>query len=856
MSFRTYTRLASPIAAASALAVLGALATIGPRDAAAGEPFPTRAERLPAPGKSAASEDTLDALVLNPANLANMPSREARYTYVRCEDTRKVACGHAVQVGAPLPFFDLATGLRLDFVQPPGGPNGAGFPYDGVDYVWLTWGLAHRTSERTQIGVTAQTSYSTNLYTDRLFGLSAGFSYRPMTRLGFSLVGHDLNGPSVQRLPPFGRPVLARSWTGGLSFRPLQTRALDVGAELRYFEVLDAWRPRLTLGVDVPGVGRARGDLEVQNLGNDATRGVVATAGVEIAFGGFSAGGGAMFGNGLGSPQSVGAYANLGITGYTSPGVPRSERAVSFRVESTPGPRTHAAQLRRLWRLAEDREIAAVTMILRAEPAGSYAHAEELADAFRVLKAHGKKVICHWEEAGPKALYACASADKIVINPAGGLRYSGMKSTHIYLAGLLKKIGVRAEFVRIGAHKSAPEQFMNEHASPVAKRDQEDLLAQIDAVFTENLVRYRKLPAAHIKAVTATGPFTATEARDARFVDGFAFDDEIERATQDVVGRKVSLEKYEDETRAPSTFGSRGRVAILYVDGDMIDGRSKKIPILDQRLVGSYTIAEAAKKLKDDSDVKAVVLRIETGGGSSMAADVMWRELKTLGEKKPLIVSMGSVAASGGYYIASASKTIYACPLTITGSIGIFYGKADTSELLGKLGVNVEVRKTTPRADAESLFRGFTEDERRELEKKIAQFYGIFLDRVSSGRGMSKDAVDLVGQGRVWTGQQAMERGLVDKMGGLRHALEAARAAANLPDDAPIVEAPTRETTLLEKALELAGLQASSPLAASFPPQLRDAARAVAPVAVFAEGQPLAMMEWIPLEATSGTDEE
>jgi protease-4 len=277
-----------------------------------------------------------------------------------------------------------------------------------------------------------------------------------------------------------------------------------------------------------------------------------------------------------------------------SPGVPRSETAVSIRLESTPGTRNHVRLLRRLWKIAEDREIVAVTMVMRAEPAVSYAHAEELADAFRVLKAHGKKVICSFEDAGPKALYACASANRIVVNPAGGVRYSGLKTTHMYLAGLLGKIGVKAEFVRIGAHKGAPEQFTNEHASETAKADQEDLLRQHEAVFARNMALYRNIPEDKFREISAKGPFVASEARDAKLVDGYAFDDELERVTRDVVGRKVGYKKYSQETMAPKTFGTRSHIAILYVDGDIVDGRSSTIPLLGMKLVGSYTIADTA----------------------------------------------------------------------------------------------------------------------------------------------------------------------------------------------------------------------------------------------------------------------
>jgi protease-4 len=234
----------------------------------------------------------------------------------------------------------------------------------------------------------------------------------------------------------------------------------------------------------------------------------------------------------------------------------------------------------------------------------------------------------------------------------------------------------------------------------------------------------------------------------------------------------------------------------------------------------------------------------------------MWRELKKLQEKKPVIVSMGSVAASGGYYVAAPAKMIFALPLTITGSIGIFYGKADIHELLDKLGINVEVRKTTGRADAESFFRGFTDDERTELNRKVRQFYDVFLDRVAQGRHMTKEEVDAVGQGRVWAGQQALEKKLVDRMGGLRHALEAARDLAHLPADAPIEERPIVSPSLLEYALELAGLKAGMGIDVDhLPVSVREILRGLAPMMVYGDGQALARMEWVPVEESLGSDD-
>jgi len=844
----------SGLTALSTVITVAAFASVTTR-AHADEPFPGRAERLLSPGRSVVAEDSAEAMVLNPANLANLSGRELRWTGVRCPDTRRVACGHALDLVSPV-IWDISTGLRVDYITSPGGSQGARFPFKGADYTWLTWGVGYKYSERLQFGASIQWSYSENPYTSGLFGITAGISYRPSTRFGFAAVANDFNGPSTQKLPPNGNPVLDQQYALGMAFRPWGTRAAELDIEGKYYQGLDQLRPRAVLGIDVPGVGRIRGDVEVNEIGNDARRGVLATAGAEIYFSSFSAGGGALFGSALGRESSVGEYATGSWSQHMNPGVPRSERAVSIRIEVTPGTRSHVHLLERLWKIAEDSEIAGVTLVIKSEPAASYAHAEELADAFRVLKAHGKKVICSFEDAGPKALFACASASRVVINPAGGLRYSGIKTTHLYLAGLLNKIGVKAEFVRIGAHKAAPEQFMNEHASETAKADQEDLLRQHEAVFARNMALYRGIPEDKFREISSRGPFVASEAKDAHFVDSYAFDDELERVTRDVIGRKVNYVKDSHEVRPPKAFGVRPRVGLLYIDGDIVDGRSQTIPLLGTKLVGSYTIVDSVKALADDDGIKAVVLRIESPGGSSMASDVMWRELKKLGEKKPLIVSMGSIAASGGYYVAAPAKIIFALPLTITGSIGIFYGKADVSELLSKLGVNVEVRKTTPRADAESFYRGFTDDERVELRHKVGQFYDVFLDRVSQGRHLSKEEVDAVGQGRVWAGQQALEHKLVDRMGGLRHALAAARDAGHLPADAPIEEHPAVEKSLLEVALGVVGLKAGATMnVGSLPVPVKEMLRGVAPLALYGEGKALARMEWVPLEDTIGDDD-
>ena len=836
-------------------------ATVALVRSAQAEPLPTSADHVVSPGRSMVADDTAEAIVLNPANLAYLPAPELRWTWVHCpNDAVMVGCGHALEAAAPLPF-GLATALRVDLVQPPWsasetGPTGIEYPYRGYDYVWLTWGLAARLAEGWSLGFSIDHTYSQNPYVGGLTGLTGALSWRVNSHFALSGVARDFNRPSSS-IQPNGLPVLDGKFAIGLAFRPTGRRNVELGVELQYWEAdggADQVTDRATLGVDIPYVGRAFGAVDIAHLPSDERRGVVGTAGLELHWGGLSAGGGALFGDGLGGSGTVAEYATASLSAYTQPGLPALPHAAWIRLEETPGTRGHVALLRKLWRLADDRSVDAVTLILRAEPASSFAHAEELADALRLLRARHKKVLCSLENEGARALYVCANADRIVVSPAGGVHYGGLRAEYMYLKGLLDKIGVKAEIVRIGPHKSAGEQFTNEHAGPVAAADHEDMLRQVEAVFVRNLSLYRHLSEDRIRAETLHGPFVADEAKAAGFVDGVAFDDELEHATRELVGHDVAYVKDTDETKAPSTFGPRSKLAVLYLDGDMIDGRSRHVPLVDMKLVGSYTMAESIKKLREDSTVRAVVLRIESPGGSSLSADVMWRELTLLAKAKPLIVSMGSVAASGGYYVASASKDIYALPLTVTGSIGVFYGKADVSGLLGKIGVTVDTYKTTPRADAESLFRGYTPDERKELEHKIEQFYDTFLDRVSQGRGLTKEQIDAVGRGRVWTGQQALERHLVDHLGGLREALAAARAAAFLPDDVPIVELPPQGGSLVETALRLAGAggpeERAAEAMATLPPALRGIAHALGPMLVYGADEPLARLEWV--EAVEG----
>jgi protease-4 len=298
--------------------------------------------------------------------------------------------------------------------------------------------------------------------------------------------------------------------------------------------------------------------------------------------------------------------------------------------------------------------------------------------------------------------------------------------------------------------------------------------------------------------------------------------------------------------RATRYFGPQRSLAVVYVDrGELVVGRSHTYPFVDMEVVGSLTLVETLEQVRNDPSIAGVVLRVESPGGSSLAADAIWRAVELTNQVKPVVVSMGGMAASGGYYVAMPSRRIFANQSTITGSIGVYYGKADASELLKRIGVDIEVYKTAPHADADAFYRPFTAAERELYRDKLQQFYQLFLERVANGRQLKVAEVGAVAAGRVWTGAEAQARHLVDEVGGLRQAIEYARSLAGLPSYAPLVELPERQTSLVGRLLGIEGIREQQ--VAGLPFQLRELARALAPFTIHSGSEPLMRLELIPL---------
>lgn len=801
------------------------------------EPVPERAsEGIWLPYQGIASTDNASSIVVNPANLALGSGPEARFSWLHTADASPLATrGYAADFG--LPFWILGTGLRIDWVVPPAAaPPPFSFVGTAQQHSWVRWALSANVRDAVSVGTTLAWSSSSNLQLDGFFSATTAVTARPTRFLSAAVVARDWNIPESSG-GSFIRPQIDVA----AALRPIGgRRLLELGAEASYHEGVDRWVPGANLAVALPYVGRFRAGARMLDVERAQ---VLVSAGVDVNFDTVQVSGGAVFGSRLGV-EGTGFYAGAALRRFSdNPEVPSRAQVVRIRLESTPSVRQHARFMQRLWKMSRDPEVDGVLLVLRAKPTPSMAHAEEMVDAIELLRKNGKKVLCHLEDAGGRELYACSAADRISMNPAGGLRFAGLSTRYLYLGGLLDKLGVRADFVRIGTHKLAPEQ-LTLGSTEVAKKDHKELLSQYEQLYLGQVARGRKLSLDQASTAIAKGPLIAPEARDSQLVDQLVYEDEINAYTEEIFGRPVRIRDFKPRSRSAEYWRAPPRVAVVYLHGDMVDGTSRSIPLVGVRLAGSYTVAAALKQAREDRNVKAVVFRIETGGGSSLAADVILREAMLTAKTKPLIVSMGSKAASGGYYAAVAGHEVFANRATLTGSIGIFYGKVDVVGLLEKLGVRTETHRSAPRADAESFFRPFTDDERQALGRKVKQFYDLFIGRVADGRKMTPAEVHAVAQGKVWTGQQALDKHLIDKIGGLRQALARARELGHLPADAPVVHLPKEQPTLFEKALKLAGVPSLKSSGALWvPPPIDAISRALIPFMIYRPQQPLARIE-------------
>lgn len=427
-----------------------------------------------------------------------------------------------------------------------------------------------------------------------------------------------------------------------------------------------------------------------------------------------------------------------------------------------------------------------------------WARARELRDGVLRFREAGKRVTASLEYAGLMDYYLASAADRIHMHPRGQLGLYGVSMEVMFFAGLFEKLGIEAQFEAIGPYKTAPETFTASGMSPEHRTQLESLAEEFRTGTAEAVAEARGMTAGDADRLLSDGPYTASRARGEGLVDALSYLDEIEED----VGKEnlVNIGDYVSSLRRGAPR-AEVRVAVVHVDGAILPGRSRE-DLSAGRVAGASTVAEALAWAEEEASVDAVVLRVSSPGGSDSASDTIWRAAERVRAVKPLVASFGDVAASGGYWVSTAARRVVAEPLSITGSIGVYVGKFNVGELLEKIGIAADLVTAGGRPNWLSPSRPLDEQELERLREGAAETYGVFLERVAAARSMTTSDVDAIGQGRVFTGRQALAAGLVDQAGGIEDAVRLAASEAGFPAEASIEWVPLPEPPTLAEAIE------------------------------------------------------
>ena len=483
------------------------------------------------------------------------------------------------------------------------------------------------------------------------------------------------------------------------------------------------------------------------------------------------------------------------------------------------------------------------TLVIQPEVEGAlWGQLQELHAAIDDFRSSGKPVVAYLEAGTSQEYYLASAANKVILMPAGEIDLSGLATYELFFRGALDKLGVFPDLLHIGDYKTYSNTF-NEKGYTPAHREMDrslnkDWFDQLVAAISAG----RKRPDADIRKLIDGGPYLAEDAKKAGLVDELGYEDQIDDAPPVQGLRRVEGETYQRAMDYSSGLGGE-RIALLYAVGTIASGKSS-FDAPGGQVLGSDTFASWVRKVRVDPSIRAIVIRIDSPGGSAIASDVIWRELMLTRDVKPVIVSMGDVAASGGYYMAVPANVIVAEPGTITGSIGVVTGKFVVKDGLDKLGIGVDSVSDGKNAEINSPFKPFSKDERAKIEEQLQSTYELFLSRVAQGRHSTPAKIDTMAQGRVWTGRQAKDLGLVDELGGLDAAVQVARDRAKIDPKKSIqlVVYPARRSVFDVLANPLNSSVESRVQALPRPINSRLIDAAMSMLRLFHRGEPLTLM--------------
>jgi protease-4 len=450
---------------------------------------------------------------------------------------------------------------------------------------------------------------------------------------------------------------------------------------------------------------------------------------------------------------------------------------------------------------------------------------KEVREALERFRKSGKKIIAYDVDLGEKEYYLSSVADTVILNPMGAMEINGFSSQPLFYTGALQKYGVGVQVIRVGKYKSAVEPFVLKKLSLENRQQTQSLLNDLWSEFLTTVSKSRKTTPQQLQAIADTqGELMATQARQRGLVDQVAYLDQVVADLKKLTGsdeddksfEQINLATYSNVESNDSKKSSDNKVALVYADGEIVDGQG------GAQQVGGDSFARQLRQLRLDEDVKAVVLRINSPGGSATASEVIQREVRLIRQKKPVIVSMGDYAASGGYWIATGANHIFAEPSTITGSIGVFGLQFNVQKLANDNGITWDVVKTGRYADSSTVSRPKTPQELAIAQRSVNQIYYQFLNKVAESRKLPAQRVAQIAQGRVWSGQDAKQLGLVDDLGGIEDAINYAAKQAKLGNNWELQEYPevrSLEERILKTFTDEASTQKAeqaNPLTAEF----------------------------------------
>lgn len=532
---------------------------------------------------------------------------------------------------------------------------------------------------------------------------------------------------------------------------------------------------------------------------------------------------------------AIGFFAMLAAIGSAEKSAPAFERGsylvfdLATNISDAPQPvdlgifggEDRTVQLRTVTRAlraaATDDRIAGVFITGDLSPmayGSGYAALKEVRDALEAFKKSGKPIAAYLTHATTKSYYLASTANDLAIDPYGMILMPGLASEPMFFTGTFEKYGINVQMTRVGKYKSAVEPFTRKDMSPEAREEMQKLLGDLWNGILAGIAPSRNLTPDGIQTVIdREGVLRADVAKETGFVDRVVYRDQIYDDLKAKTGRKGSRQPFKQVTlveyaktnkglgdlpmfEGVEAGGGSGKVAVVYAEGEIVDGEGEP----DQ--IGGTRFSRELRKLRLDPSVKAIVLRVNSPGGSASASEVIQREVRLIKDVKPIVISMGSYAASGGYWISAYGDRIFAEANTITGSIGVFGLQFDVQKLANNFGLSFDVVKTGRYADAVTISRPKTPEELAIAQNMVDWIYDEFVKKVAEGRKLSTEAVQAIAQGRVWSGSDALERGLVDEIGGLDAAIAFAAQKAKLSADYRIVEYP-REKELMEVIQEL-----------------------------------------------------